>query len=184
MENPGEVLERVKEQMEERHSQAGELEERLTSLTKRLASAQGEKDKYIKLYAAGHLDEEELETHLLDLKNRISNLKILMESAEANLAREEQDASAARSTAVWLTSLRGNLEALEVDTDEAWYGRRELVEQLVERITVSRTEDGKTKVHIAYKFAPPVQAASGVTDHKTFEILAGDAPIREALEKI
>ncbi len=184
VENPGDVLERVKEQMEERYSQVGELEERLASLTKRLASAQGEKDKYVKLYAAGHLDEEELETHLLDLKNRISNLKILMESAEANLAREEQDASAARSTATWLTSLLGNLEALEVDTDEAWYGRRELVEQLVERITVSCTEDGRAKVHIAYKFAPPVQAASGVTDHKTFEILAGDTPIREALERI
>jgi len=184
VENPGEVLERVKEQMEERHSQAGELQERIASLTKRLASAQGEKDKFVKLYAAGHLDEEELETHLLDLKNRISNLKMLIESAEAGLVREEQDAAAAKSTAMWLTSLRGNLEALEVDTDEAWYGRRELVEQLVERITVSRTEDGRAKVHIAYKFAPPVQAASGTTNHKTFEILSGDTPIREALERI
>jgi hypothetical protein len=85
---------------------------------------------------------------------------------------------------MWLTSLRSNLEALEEDTDEAWYGRRELVEQLVERITVSRTEDGRAKVHIVYKFAPPVQAASGKTNHKTFEILSGDAPIREALERI
>ena len=76
------------------------------------------------------------------------------------------------------------MEALEEDTDEAWYGRRELVEQLVERITVSRTEDDRAKVDIAYKFAPPVQAASGETNHKTFEILAGDTPIREALQKI
>ena len=184
VENPGEVLERVKEQMEGRRTQTGELEERLASLTKRLATAQGEKDKYVKLYAAGHLDEEELETHLLDLKNRISNLRMLIESAEADLAREEQDATAAKSTAMWLTSLRGNLEALEEDTDEAWHGRRELVEQLVERITVSRAEDGRAKVHIAYRFAPPVQAASGITDHKTFEILAGDTPIREALQRI
>jgi site-specific DNA recombinase len=184
VENPGEVLERVKEQMEERHSQAGELEERLASLTKRLGSVRGEKDKYVKLYAAGHLDEEELETHLMDLKNRISNLKMLIESTEAGLAREEQDAAAARSTATWLTSLRGNVVVLEEDTDEAWYGRRELVEQLVERITVSRTEDGRAKVHIAYKFAPPVQAANGVTDNKTFEILAGNTPIRGALERI
>ena len=151
---------------------------------KRLATAQGEKDKYVKLYAAGHLDEEELETHLLDLKNRISNLKMLIESAEADRAREEQDAAAAKSTAMWLTSLRGNLVALEEDTDEAWLGRRELVEQLVERITVSRTEDGRAKVHIAYRFAPPVQSTSGITDHKTFEILAGDTLIREALERV
>jgi site-specific DNA recombinase len=184
VENPGEVLERVKEQMEEQRSQAGELEERLASLTKRMAKAQGEKDEYVKLYAAGHLDEDELETHLLDLKNRISNLRMLIEAAEVDLAREEQDAASAKSTATWLTSLRGNLEALEEETDEAWYGRRELVEQLVERITVSRTEDGRAKVHIAYRFAPPVQAASGATNNKTFEILAGDTPIREALERI
>jgi hypothetical protein len=55
---------------------------------------------------------------------------------------------------------------------------------LVERITVSRAEDGRPKAHIAYRFAPPVQMTSGVTDHKTFEILAGDTPIREALERI
>jgi hypothetical protein len=60
------------------------------------------------------------------------------------------------------------MQALEVDTDEAWHDRRESVEQLVERITISRTEDGRAKIHIAYKFAPPVHAASGITDHKTF----------------
>jgi hypothetical protein len=55
---------------------------------------------------------------------------------------------------------------------------------LVERITVSRTEDGRTKVDIAYRFAPPVQVASGVTDNMTFEILSGDTPIAEALERV
>jgi site-specific DNA recombinase len=184
VENPGGVLERVKEQMEEQRTQTGELEERLASLAKRLATAQGEKDKYVKLYAAGHLDEEELEIHLLDLKNRISNLKMLIESSEVALAREEQNATAAKSTATWLTSLRGNLEALEVDTEEAWHGRRELVEELVERIAVSRTEDGRAKVHIAYKFAPPMQATTGVTNDKTFEILAGEIPIPEALARL
>ena len=184
VEHPGEVLERVKEQMEEQRTQSGELRERLASLTKRLAKAQGEKDRYVKLYAAGDLEEEELQVHLLDLKNRISNLKMLIEAAEADLDREEQDATAAKSTAMWLTSLRGSLEALEEDTDEAWHDRRELVEQLVERITVSRTEDGRSKVHIAYMFAPPVQAAPGVTDDKTFEILAGNTPIRGALKRI
>src|SRR5215212_5093688 len=184
VENPGEVLERVKEQMEVRHSHTDEFEERLASLTKRLATAHGEKDKYVKLYAAGHLDEEELEIHLLDLKNRISNLKMLIESAEADLASEEQDAAAAKSTAMWLTSLRGNLDTLEEDTEEAWHGRRELVEELVEMITVSRTEDGRAKVHIAYKFAPPVQATIGVTNNKTFDILAGETPIPEALGRL
>jgi DNA invertase Pin-like site-specific DNA recombinase len=170
------------------HSSTGEIEREVPFIVsgelQEAATAQGEKDRYVKLYAAGHLDEEELEIHLLDLKNRISNLKMLIESAETDLAREEQDATAAKSTATWLTSLRGNLEALEEDTDEAWHGRRELVEELVERITVSRTEDGRAKVHIAYKFAPPVQVTTGVTNDKTFEILAGEIPIPEALGRL
>jgi len=178
------VLEPVKEQREGRHAHTDELEEGLASLTKRPATAQGEKDRYVKLYAVGHLDEEELEIHLLDLKNRISNLKMLKESASADLASEEQDAAAAKSTAMWLASLRGNLDTLEEDTEEMWDGRRELVEELVERITVSRTEEGRAKVHIAYKFAPPVQATTGVTNNKTFEILSGDTPIPEALARL
>src|SRR5215213_3222725 len=170
--------------MEGRRTQTGEREERIASLSKRLATVQGEKDRYVKLYAVGHLDEEELEIHLLDLKNRISNLKMLKESASADLASEEQDAAAAKSTAMWLASLRGNLDTLEEDTEEAWHGRRELVEELVEMITVSRTEDGRAKVHIAYKFAPPVQATIGVTNNKTFDILAGETPIPEALGRL
>jgi hypothetical protein len=59
-----------------------------------------------------------------------------------------------------------------------------LVEQLVEKITVSRTEDGRAKIHIAYMFAPPVQSANGITDHKTFEILAGEIPVLEALGRL
>jgi len=108
---------------------------------------------------------------------------MLKESASADLASEEQDAVAAKSTAMWLASLRGNLDTLEEDTEEMWDGRRELVEELVERITVSRTEDGRTKVHIAFKFAPPVQATTGVTNNKTFEILSGNTPIPEALAR-
>lgn len=184
VENPGEVLERVKEQMQRRREQTGELEQRLASLTKRLAAAHGEKDRYVRLYATGHIDEHELEQYLSDLSARIANLKMLIEATEADLAREEQDAAAARDAASWLTSLRGNLRALEEDTEEAWNGRRRLVEQLVDEIIVDRAEDGRARVRITYRFARPVQEASGVTNVKTFEILAGDTPIREALEKI
>jgi site-specific DNA recombinase len=168
VENPGEVLERVREQMEEQQGHADEIEQRRASLAKRLAAAQGEKDKFVRLYAAGYLDDQELEIHLLDLKNRISNLKLLIESAEVNLAREEQNAAAAKSTAVWLASLCERIEELEEDTEEAWRDRRELIEHLVEKITVGRAPDGRAKVQITYKFAPPVRAATGVTDNKWY----------------
>jgi site-specific DNA recombinase len=184
VQNPGEVLERAKEQIQERREQTGELEQRLASLTKRLAAAHAEKDRYVRLYATGQIDEQELETYLSDLSARIDNLQMLIAATEASLAREEQDAAATKDAASWLTSLRGNLEALEKDTDEAWHDRRALVEQLVEGITVSRAEDGRAKVHITYKFAPPVLTASGVSNVKTFEILSGETPIPEALGRL
>jgi hypothetical protein len=70
----------------------------------------------------------------------------------------------AKSATAWLLSLRTALSELEEDTDEAWQKPRELVTQLVARITVSRAEDGRPKAPFAYRFAPPVQVASGVTN--------------------
>jgi hypothetical protein len=62
---------------------------RPASLTKRLVAKQAEKDRYIKLYAQGQLDDEELETNLLDLKNQVENLKLLIASVESDLATRE-----------------------------------------------------------------------------------------------
>ncbi len=69
------------------------------------------------------------------------------------------------------------LSELEEDTDEAWQKRRELVTQLVERITVSRAEDGRPKAHIAYRFAPPVQVASSVMNVLLFDTLYDTSPL-------
>jgi hypothetical protein len=96
---------------------------------------------------------------------------MLIEATEADLAREEQDAAATRDAASWLASLRGNLRVLEEDTEETWNGRRRLVEQLVDEITVDRAEDGRARVRITYKFARPVLEAPGVPNDKTFVTL-------------
>ena len=44
---------------------------------------------------------------------------------------------------------------MEQDTEEAFEKRRELVKLLVEKIALSRNEDGRTKVDITYRFEPP-----------------------------
>ncbi len=152
--DPGEVLERVKEQMAEA-DESGSLEERRASLQTRLAAKQAEKDRYVKLYAAGHLDEEELDTYLLDVSNQVENLKLLVSSVEADLARSEEGKALAVTTEAWLVSLRENLEEVEVDTPEAFAKRRELVKLLVERMTARRNEEGRLKVDITYRFGPP-----------------------------
>ncbi len=152
--DPGEVLERVKEQME-REDESGDLEERRGSLTKRLATKQAEKDRYVKLYATGHLDEEELDTYLADVGNQVENLKLLISSVEADLAHAHEEKAMAVSTEAWLISLRANLEEVEADTEEAFTKRRELVKLLVEKMVAYRSEDGELKVDITYRFGPP-----------------------------
>jgi site-specific DNA recombinase len=154
IEDPGDALERAKKQMLERAHSDG-LEERRESLAKRLAQTQAEKSKYVKLYAQGDLDEDELEVHIADAKNRIANLKLLMQSVEADIAHRRQDYIAAQDAALWLASLRDGLEALEADTEEAFLKRRDLVKLLVERITISGGEERQVKIDITYKFRPP-----------------------------
>ena|SRR5215203_637657 len=60
LEEPGEVLERVREQLGADDA-ADELETRREDLGRRLAAKQAEKDRYIRLYAQDHISEEELE---------------------------------------------------------------------------------------------------------------------------
>jgi hypothetical protein len=54
--NPGEVLERVRGQLQD-EGDTEDLSTRLEGLEKRLAAIQDEKDKYIRLYAQGHIAE-------------------------------------------------------------------------------------------------------------------------------
>jgi site-specific DNA recombinase len=160
LKNPGEVLQRVREQLAE-DREGEDLEERHASLTRRLAAKQDEKSRYVKLYAQGHLDEEELEVQLADLKNQVENMKLLISSVEADLARKHENKMVAETTEVWLLTLRKNLSEVERHTADAFEKRRELTKLLVEKITVGRNEDGRARVDITYRFGPrEAQAAT------------------------
>jgi len=120
LENLGEVLQRAREQF----TGEEDLEERHTALTRRPASKRGEKDRYVKLYVQGLVNEEELEVHLADLKYQVENLKLLIASVEADLTAKDKEALAAQSTEAWLLTLRKNLAGVEQDTEEAFESRR------------------------------------------------------------
>jgi site-specific DNA recombinase len=158
---PGEVLERLREQRTG-DQQSEDLEARRNSLAKRLTTKQAEKDRYVRLYARGEiLDAEELETYLADVAGQVENLKLLISSVEADLARAEEDREVAASTEAWLIVLRENLQEVEADTQEAFDKRRELVRLLVEGIAVDRTDEGRPKVDITYRFGPPAEDSVG-----------------------
>jgi hypothetical protein len=67
LESPGEILERVRKQMETNEA-AEELVARREDLARRLTAKQAEKDRYVRAYARGHISEDELAVHAADLK--------------------------------------------------------------------------------------------------------------------
>jgi site-specific DNA recombinase len=153
--NPGEVLERAREQLRGEGDDTRELSARSDDLAKRLAAKQSEKDRYIRIYAQGHISDTELETYLADLKNQISNLRLLVEAADSDLSQRREQAELADTTYAWLTVLRNRVEEIEADTPDAFVKRQQLVKMLVDRITVGRGKSGETTVEITYHFGPP-----------------------------
>jgi site-specific DNA recombinase len=158
LENPGKVLERLREQMGD-EDEAKKLERRQGDLGKRLAGKRAEKDRYVRLYAQGHISEDELSVYLADLKNQIGNLRLLLESVEADLSQHAEKREIAETTSTWLATLRERISEIEAETDEAFQARRQLVKLLVAGITVGRREDGSPKIEITYRFGPPSEAA-------------------------
>jgi len=166
LENPGEVLERVREQMGSEDG-AAELEVRRADLEKRLAAKQAEKDRFVRLYTQEHICEEELEVYLADLKNQTENLRLLVHSVEAELSQVRESREVAENTHGWLVALRERLAEVEEETEEAYRARRRLVELLVAGIVVGRKGDKSPKIEITYRFGPPEQGGE-VDAEETF----------------
>jgi site-specific DNA recombinase len=155
--NPGEALRAVREQLQDEGG-TEDLSVRLEGLEKRLAAKQGEKDRYIRLYAQDHISDSELETYLADLKYQTGNLRLLIEATEAELAQRRERVQVADTTVAWLKVLRERAEEIEDDTPETFIKRQQLVRLLLEGITLGRNEDGKITVEVTYRFGPPKSA--------------------------
>src|SRR5215203_688095 len=155
LEDPGEILERVREQRKSDDT-TEEITQRREDLAKRLAAKQSEKDHYVRLYAQGHISESELETYLADLKNQTDNLRLLIASVETELSQKRKHTELAQTAHAWVTTLRERINEVEEDTQEAFRVRRKLVRLLVVGVTVGeKREDGSTNVRITYRFDPP-----------------------------
>ena len=159
--DPGAILERIREQMESDAASA-ELEARQIDLTKRLASKHEERDRWLHLYVQGRISESELETYLADVSVIMDNLRLLLESVEADLAHTHEQSQFAESAEAWLIALRERLAEVEGESEDAYQARRELVKLLVAGITTGKQEDGRPAVRITYRFGPP--GSSGEED--------------------
>jgi site-specific DNA recombinase len=167
--DPGEVLERVREQLGSEDT-GEELEARREELERRLAGKQAEKDRYVRAYAQEHISEEELDLYLADLKNQTDNIRLLLASVEADLSQRRERMELTETTRAWLAVLRQRLAEVEEETEEAFRARRQLVKFLVAGITAgNRREDGSAEIRITYRFGPP----SGASDESQ-DLLSGD----------
>ena len=101
-------MERLREQVGD-EDEAKKLERPQGDLGKRLAG----KDRYVRLYAQGHISEDELSVYLADLSQHAEKREI------------------AETTTAWLATLRERISEIEADTDEAFQARRQLVKLLV-----------------------------------------------------
>jgi hypothetical protein len=102
-------------------------------------------------------DEDALE-HLLDLKNQAANLRLMLEAARAEQADSAAQRVIADTTEAYLMALRERADEIEEDTPEAILERQRLVRLPVERITLHKSEIGKTTVAVTYRFGPPKSA--------------------------
>jgi site-specific DNA recombinase len=155
LENPGEILERLREQ-HHAADDAEELEARGKELAKRLAAKQAEKDRYVRAYAQGHISEEELDAYLAELKKQIDNLRVLLASVEAEFSERQERTALTDTTHAWLLSLRRRRVEVEEDTPEGFEKREQLVGLLVESISLGRSQqEGRAEVQVSYRFGPP-----------------------------
>ena len=138
LEDPGEVLERLRSEEIDTDASSNELQIRRDALTRRLATKNTEKDRYVRAYAQGHISEEELADYVADIKNQTNNLRLLISSVEDDLASLTETREVAESAAEWLLTLRERASEVEDKTPEAFQKRRELVRLLVEKITTDR----------------------------------------------
>jgi hypothetical protein len=133
-----------------------ELEARHADLTKRLAAKHKERDRYIRLSAQGYIAEVELDGYLADLRTQTDNLRLLLESVEADLAQRQAETELAASTEAWLMSLKERIHEVEGDSEEAFRARRQLVRLLVDGIVIEDKRKGDVpRVRITYRFDEP-----------------------------
>jgi site-specific DNA recombinase len=169
--NPGEVLDGVREQLASTDD-TEELERRRADLTERLAAKHKERDRYIRLCAQGYIAEAELDTYLVDLRTQTDNLRLLLESVEADLSRRHEETELAASTEAWLITLRERIHEVEGDSEEAFRARRQLVRLLVDGIVIEDRRKGEgPRVRITYRFDETSEdAAAAESDGELCEV--------------
>jgi Recombinase zinc beta ribbon domain len=178
LENPGEVLDRVRAQMDS-GDEIEPLESERERLERELANLRDERLNYLRQHARGAIDsEEELDTLLADVRGRTGNARLLLANVEVALESRCERRKLADSAAAWFATLRERLSEVEEDTEAAYLKRRQLVQLLVANITAGRYANDKPHIQVTYRFGPPQVTEVGpegmyagcIPNDKAFEV--------------
>ena len=154
LQNPGEVLERVREQRADEGGRA-ELEARRDALQKRVAGIEAEITNLFASIAAG-VSARRVAPQISEREQSIEHIGEMIAEIEAEIAEADAEQARAEGTAAYLNTLADRLAEVEADTTEAFAKRRELVQLLVASLTAELGEEyGRPRVRIRYRFGPP-----------------------------
>jgi site-specific DNA recombinase len=154
--NPGEVLDLVVEQMNERGDEATQMRAELAHLQQNLQAKNREKDTVITLFRRGRIDERSLDSQLDQIQQEESDLQKQIERLQGLVQDAHTMETALRSTEELLQKLRQRLEE-----PLTWELKRNLIEALIERILIQtiETQEGKkeARITVIYRFGASFQ---------------------------
>ncbi len=154
--NPGEVLELLIEQMNERGDEGVHLQEELAHLQQSLQTKNREKDTVITLFRRGRIDEQTLDSQLDQVSQEESGLLKQIERLQGLLQNTRSMETLLHSVEAMLQNLCRRLEE-----PLTWELKRQLIEVLIERILVRtlENEQGKkeARITVVYRFGASLE---------------------------
>ena len=154
--NPGDVINTLKDRMDQELKSVPPTESRRRELTKAIDAKEAEKDRVLDAYRRGLIDIDALSDHvgrskieLEPLQEELANLTVMV--AQTGLA-VGQMTNAEHLLAELKDQIQGDLD---------WDTRRQVIEALVKGVTVVTKGEGRKKTAdmvVTYAFAAPVHA--------------------------
>lgn len=152
--NPGEVLEKLAEKMQEQSGEASVSYDQVRELQRALAGMMAEKDAVLGLFRKGRIDGAALDRQLDDIAREEEGIRRQLEAIQARVQSAEQSTTRLRTAEALLRELN-----LKLDGEVTWETKRQMIEILVESARVYPTADerGKQRAQVAvkYYFGPP-----------------------------
>ena len=159
--NPGDVLHRLRDQMASELATAPQAESRRHELLQTIRAKELEKDRVLDAYRRGLMDIDELDSQVKRSQQELQPLEVELAAITTAEAQRGQTVGELATTESLLKTLRetvgGPLE---------WDVKRQVIEALVDSITVETIGTGRKKtanLTITYNFAEPVHAVENGT---------------------